>query len=182
MRGLVLFFLLALSFTVVSADFQPVPAPAWTAKDSAGETIEFPDQLERPTILLFWATWCPYCKKLMPHLQSILDEYGDATAVISVSVFEEEDGDPEGDLADFGYQFRLVEEGEAIADSYGVRGTPGLFLVDADGRLRWHLGLAMQDEARMAGLSKHWERASRRAPFWAAELRKALDEVLAGAP
>src|SRR3546814_9228256 len=30
----------------------------------------------RPTVVLFWATWCPYCKALMPHLQSMLDEYG----------------------------------------------------------------------------------------------------------
>ncbi len=27
-------------------------------------------------IYLFWASWCPYCKALMPHLQSIQVEYG----------------------------------------------------------------------------------------------------------
>ncbi|MDX1570858.1 MAG: TlpA disulfide reductase family protein [Xanthomonadales bacterium] len=172
-------FLWVLGFCAVAADFEPVPAPAWTAEASDGTTVEFPGEADRPRILLFWATWCPYCKKLMPHLQSIVDEYGDAISVISVSVFEEDDGDPAGDLEDFGYQFGLIKQGESIAEQYGVKGTPGLFLVDEQGMIRWHLGLAMQDEARMAGLSKHWERASRRAPFWAAELRKALDIVLA---
>jgi hypothetical protein len=33
--------------------------------------------------VLFWATWCPYCKALMPHVQSNLDEYGKQVRVVA---------------------------------------------------------------------------------------------------
>lgn len=169
-----------LCFALLSATpalaFDPVDAPAFEAIDVDGQAIAVGGQRDRPAVLFFWATWCPYCKQFMPHLQSIVDEYG-GVDVLSISVFEEDDGDPAGYLEEYGFEFRLVEEGEAIASEYGVRGTPGVFVVDTEGRIRWHLGLAMQDEERVAGLSKHWQRATRRAPFWAAELRGALDAV-----
>ena len=44
----------------------------------------------RPTVVLFWASWCPYCKALMPHLQSLLDEYGsEKLEIIAVSIRED---------------------------------------------------------------------------------------------
>lgn len=154
---------------------QPAAAPAFTATDAAGQEIQFPADLEQPTVLLFWATWCPYCKGLMPHLQSLLDEYGsEGIRVIAVSTFEEDDATPAAYLAKQGYQFQVVETGEAIADRYGVKAVPGLFLVN-QGEVRWHLGLARQAEQRTQGVKGHGRRAARRAPFWAAELRKALD-------
>ena len=177
LRPLVLLIAL-FTTTATAADFEPAPAPAFDATTTDGATLEFPGSLEEPAILLFWATWCPYCKQFMPHLQSIVDELGgESVSVYAISVFEEDDGDPVGYVADNGYQFTVIEKGEAIASEYGVRGTPGVFLIDADGQLRWHLGLARQAEARVAGIERHGARAKRRAPFWAAELRRALDEL-----
>lgn len=178
--------LLVLVFTLLpaSAAFPRPPnvgdvAPDWTLENKEGESVNYYEASEgKVSIVLFWATWCPYCRRLMPHLQSVIDECGEKVDLIAISIFEEDDADPAGYLAEYGYQFRLIEKGEEIAELYGVRGTPGLFLVDREGQIRWHLHLAMQDEARLAGLSKHWERAARRAPFWAAELRKALDDVI----
>ncbi|MEM9532870.1 MAG: TlpA disulfide reductase family protein [Pseudomonadota bacterium] len=155
---------------------QPAVAPAFTVTGAAGQEIQFPGELEQPTVLLIWATWCPYCKGLMPHLQSLVDEYGsEGIRVIAVSAFEQE-GDPVAYVAKQGYQFQVVEQGEAIAKKYGVKGVPGVFLVH-QGEVRWHLGLARQAEQRTQGVKGHGRRAVRRAPFWAAELRKALDTL-----
>src|SRR5664279_1500447 len=52
-------------------------ATAWEGKGADGKTIRFdPQHLQRPTLLLFWATWCPYCEALMPHLQNVVDAAG----------------------------------------------------------------------------------------------------------
>ena len=43
--------------------------PDWKGVDFSGEEVDFPALLDgKPTIPIFWASWCPYCKALMPYL------------------------------------------------------------------------------------------------------------------
>ena len=111
------------------------PAPAWQGKDADGKTIAFdPPHLRRPALLLFWATWCPYCEALMPYLQKVADAAGrDKLDVYAIDI--KDDGDPVATLRERKLSFTLVRDGDAIADQYGVKGTPGLFLVDEKGEI-----------------------------------------------
>jgi len=159
-------------------DQQP---PAFELADAAGKAFSYPGQLTGPTIVLFWATWCPYCKALMPHLQSIMEEYDGAIEVLALDF--REDGDPQQYLAEMGYDFRLFPAADAVAAAWGVKTTPGLFLVDASGRVVFsNFSIPPEAYARgpaqSAGELKHYQKAARRAPVWAAELRKAIDRNL----
>lgn len=149
-------------------------APAWELVDANGDSVQFGGPRERPVILLFWATWCPYCKQLMPHLQSIVDEYGGGIEVLALNVFE--DADSSAFLDEYGYEFRLVPSADAVAPAYGVKGTPGLFLVDRQGRIRYDLAQVELDKEIPSDV-KRWQKAARLAPLWAAELRKAIDQL-----
>lgn len=108
-------------------------APAWSGNGAQGQTIHFdPQHLNRPALLLFWATWCPYCEALMPYLQHVYDAAGhDKLDVYAIDI--KDDGDPLKTLHERKLTFTLVRDGDAIADKYGVKGTPGLFLVDRHG-------------------------------------------------
>lgn|SRR5882724_1528539 len=110
-------------------------ATAWDGKGADGELIHFdPQHLPRPAILLFWATWCPYCEALMPYLQKVVDTAGKGKLdVYAIDI--KDDGDPVATLRKRKLSFTLVRDGDAIADQYGVKGTPGLFLVDAKGSI-----------------------------------------------
>ncbi|MEO5627148.1 MAG: TlpA disulfide reductase family protein [Dokdonella sp.] len=110
-------------------------AIAWEGVGTDGKALHFdPDHLKRPAILLFWATWCPYCKALMPHLQKVLDDAGKANLdVYAIDI--KDDGDPVAELRERGQTFTLVRDGDLIADQYGVQGTPSLLLVDAKGNV-----------------------------------------------
>lgn len=108
-------------------------APPWQTQVD-GKIFRFsPDHLQRPAILLFWATWCPYCEALMPHLQNVADAAGkDKLDVYAIDI-KDDDGDPAATLRARKLTFTLVRDGDNIAERYGVKGTPGLFLVGANG-------------------------------------------------
>jgi|SRR5579883_279785 thiol-disulfide isomerase/thioredoxin len=108
-------------------------AIAWQGSGADGRRIDFdPQHLRRPALLLFWATWCPYCEALMPHLQKVYDAAGhDRLDVYAIDI--KDDGDPVAALRERKLGFTLVRDGDPIAARYGVTGTPGLFLVDVHG-------------------------------------------------
>ena len=111
------------------------PAPAFKLADPAGNIVSFPEAANnRPSIVLFWATWCPYCKALMPLLEDVRQEFSDAgVEVFALNAWE--DGDPVERIRDGGFRFRLLLDADSVADAYMVRGSPGLFVVDREGKI-----------------------------------------------
>jgi thiol-disulfide isomerase/thioredoxin len=159
-------------------------APPFEIADSNGTPLNFPDELEGPTIVLFWASWCPYCKALMPHLQSIVDEYEGEIEVLALNFRDDED--PVEFMAEYGYDFRVFPLAGPVATLWGVKATPGLFLVDESGQIVFS-NFSIPESAYPSDPNdegkefKHYRKASRRAPFWAAQLRLAIDKSRAPA-
>ncbi len=179
---LVLTLLLTCSIPTLSAEetqphWQP---PGFAIENTDGSEFRYPQDLKGPTIVFFWASWCPYCKALMPHLQSLLEEYPGELEVLALNF--REDQDPAVVLAELGYEFHLLPLAEPVAEAWGVKTTPGLFLADAKGKVLFDIQRIPEQaferpaEAQ-ADSAKHFQRAARRAPVWAAQLRIALDEL-----
>lgn len=116
------------------------PAPDWILANGQQENISFyQDSADRPAVLLFWATWCPYCEELMPKLEKLRGELADGgVRFYALNIWE--DGDPVAHMKKKGYQFTLLLNADQVAKRYGVRGTPGLFVVDADKSIRYIRG------------------------------------------
>jgi len=130
-----LLFCLSLLFASGAVAADAARASPWEGKGADGRPIRFdPGRLQRPAVLLFWATWCPYCKALMPHVQAVYDAAGKAKLdVYAIDI--KDDGDPVAELRERGQTFTLVRDGDAIAAQYGIKGTPGLLLVDRSGAI-----------------------------------------------
>jgi thiol-disulfide isomerase/thioredoxin len=154
-------------------------APDFSLLASTGETVTLSAEVvEQPVILFFWASWCPYCKALMPHLQSIRLEYGDRVRVLAVNF--RDDGEPVAYIENAGYDFTVLPNGDDVAKLYDVYSTPGVLIVDAGQRIRFDLrDLAQPDLPADKINAKHSVRAAYRAPYWAAQVRKSLDVVFA---
>lgn len=168
---------LVLLFSGNAAKADRPVAPDFTLADVDGRPVRLAEVATRQvTVLFFWATWCPYCGALMPHLQSIRLEYGDAVEILAIDVFD--DGDPASFLDKQGYDFLLLPDGDEVAASYGVTGTPGVFVLDRDRVVHFDLRelppLATKVDAESMS---NRQRAARLAPYWAAEIRKAIDRV-----
>ena len=108
-------------------------APPFSLPDGAGNTISFPAVADgRPVVVFFWATWCPYSRALTPLLGEIRRDYAErGVQVLALNV--REDGDPVAYLRERDADFVLLTGADAVAQVWGVTGTPGLFVVDGDG-------------------------------------------------
>jgi len=106
--------------------------PDWTLARADGAPLNYyAHSAGRPAVILFWATWCPYCSKLMPHLEKLRQEFApEDVNFYALNIWE--DGDPVEYLKKNGYGFELLLEADEVAKTYGVRGTPALFVVGAD--------------------------------------------------
>ena len=60
-------------------DWQP---PGFELVDAAGETFRYPDDLDSPAIVLFWASWCPPCRAAMPAIDRIHRDYASRGVVV----------------------------------------------------------------------------------------------------
>ena len=112
-------------------------APDWSLNSPTGDQIQFyADSKDQASVVLFWATWCPYCRELMPHIQTLADEFkGKRVRFYALDVWE--DSDPEAHMQKHGFTFSLLLAAEPAADAYGVKGTPGLFVVDKSHVIRY---------------------------------------------
>ncbi len=178
MRNFIIVFALITVFSNYASAADSLVAPDWTLVAADGQTVNLNDEVqEQTTVLLFWATWCPYCKALMPHLQSVVLEYGDKVKVLAINI--KEDGDPVEFIESAGYDFTLLPNGDSVADTYGVTGTPGVFVIDHNRVIRFDLrrlpAIAPPSTDKSAS---HRIRAAYRAPYWAAEIRRSIDAVL----
>ena len=174
------YFLIALgliSIASASAGAADI-APDWSLLSADGEIVRLSEEVQKqPTILLFWATWCPYCKALMPHLHSLRLEHGDSIKILAINF--REDGQPVEFIRNSGYDFTVLPEGDAVAKAYDVYGTPGVIIVDQDRSIRFDLrALPRRDPPDVSKTKNHKALAAYRAPYWAAEIRKSIDQVL----
>jgi len=171
--GVILGFLVAGS-QALSAEM----APDWTLLSADGRTMRLSEEVQQqPVVLFFWATWCPYCKALMPHLQSIRLEYGDQVKILAINFIDK--GDPVEFIRDAGYDFTVLPEGDDVAAAYEIYGTPGVIVVDHAQQIRFDLrDLPPRYPPNTGKKLSHKRKAAYLAPYWAAAIRTSLDSVL----
>ena len=111
-------------------------APAFVLSDADDKMVSLSDYRGKPLVLHFWATWCPYCKKLQPGLERLSQDYSaQGLVILGISFREDEGADPSGVLEARGHSFKTLIDGDEVASLYGVKGTPTTFFIDRKGEL-----------------------------------------------
>lgn len=129
---------ISLLMSLMTLSLSAATAPDWTLKDADGKEISLSEYRGKPLILHFWATWCPYCKKLQPGLERLHQKYkADGLEVIAISWWEDKGAQPQKVLQDRGFTFKTLFNGDAVAKQYGVRVTPTTFFIDEYGKVIW---------------------------------------------
>lgn len=118
--------------------------PAYAAPDLGGDSVRIADLRGDVVLLNIWATWCIPCRREIPELQALHQDYsGRGLRVLGVSV---DAGDAESDVAEFAESFGMTytilrDPDERVSTLFATPGVPASFLVDREGVVRWrHLG------------------------------------------
>lgn len=109
-------------------------APDFTAVMLDGSNVTLSALQGKPTLLIFWATWCPPCREELAHLQEgVIDVYGDAITVLPLSRGEKREVVEEY-IAQMGYTFPVgLDEEQTIYKQYASNYIPRCFVIGRDG-------------------------------------------------
>jgi thiol-disulfide isomerase/thioredoxin len=115
-----------------------LPAPDFTLPDLNGDSHALRDFLGRITILNFWSAECPWSKRADQEILEIMQEWGDSVLYLPIaSNVNENLAMITGEARKRGLAVLLQDKDHRVADLYGAVTTPHLFVIDADGILRY---------------------------------------------
>ncbi len=117
------------------------PAPelrveAW----ASGAPTPLSSQRGRYVLVVFWQTWCPHCRKELPHLATLYRTYEEKGLTV-IGATRNDKRQDESKLADFlrthDIPFPVARIDPTLWADYAVRGVPAAVLIDRDGVIRW---------------------------------------------
>jgi peroxiredoxin len=111
-------------------------APPFALQSVAGATVRFPADPGVPTVVRFWADWCPYCYQEMRDLGPTAARLAPRGLVVVAVNAGQERAKVDAFVAKLGIAYPvLVDESGATARAFGVSALPTTFFVAADGRI-----------------------------------------------
>ena len=122
-------------FSVLSAwkskDMLLGPAPVLAGYDLQGQLMTL-EPNDGPTLIYFWATWCPICGFTISSIASIAEDYPVIT-VATTSGSEEE-------IATYLAQKNIslpvmMDDSGDLGRHWGVTGVPAIFILDSKGQI-----------------------------------------------
>jgi peroxiredoxin len=155
-----------------------VEAPYFSLPDTAGKTVSLDDFADAPALLVvFMCNHCPYVQHVAAGLAALAGEYqrrGVAVVAISSNDVSTHPDDSPAKMAEEvklrGYTFPyLYDESQAAAKAYRAACTPDFYVFDRRRKLVYR---GQMDSSRPGN----------NVPVSGADLRAALDAVLAGRP
>lgn len=163
MAKIILIFILALSINAFSGDnklnknisnenivikLDGDKAPEFSLKSVDGKIVKLSDYKGKVVIIDFWATWCPPCRRGIPDLVAIQNEFTDKVVIVGISLDREKTiKDVPGFVKDYGINYPIVYGDDKVVISYGgIQSIPTSFVVDKTGNVAdMHVGLVSKE-------------------------------------
>ena len=115
------------------------PAPDFALKTLDGKDVKLSDMKGKVTVIDFWATWCPPCRKSLPHIQKIATDGELAKKGLYVWAVNAQETNEKAEpfMKENKYTFTVpMDRGGAAMNSYRVTGIPTTVVVGRDGIIK----------------------------------------------
>ena len=104
---------------------------------SGGSDIKLSSFTDKPTLLVFYASWCPHCQKEAPTLQRLYTELGPkGLNVVGVDV-DQQISDAQSFVKTYRISFPVAHGNpsahSSTLDTYGISGVPTVYVLDKGG-------------------------------------------------
>jgi len=104
--------------------------------DLNGKPVNLSSYKMKPTILFFWTTWCPYCRKEIIELNRLYPEMKkEGISVLAINIGEADDK-VQNFFKDFDVNLRVLLDVDSLsAEEYNVMGVPTYVFISDSGSL-----------------------------------------------
>lgn len=112
-----------------------------TFVDADNKSVSIKDiaNTKKPTFVMFWASWCPYCKAQLPIVKELHQQYGDnVNFVLLDAVDNKRETAEQGKkfLKENNYPFAYYADNQLVAArSMKVSYLPTMFILDSEGTM-----------------------------------------------
>jgi thiol-disulfide isomerase/thioredoxin len=122
----------------------PVPGAVPESLDFVGTTVsgsefEGSSLQGRPTLLWFWAPWCPTCRGQIPQVEGLADEYAGELNIVGVGSLDSSEAIA-GFAADIAGITHLEDTDGELWKRFGVTEQSSFVLLDEDGSITFQSG------------------------------------------
>ncbi|MFA5554062.1 MAG: TlpA disulfide reductase family protein [Phycisphaerae bacterium] len=112
------------------------PAPELVIKDLDGKIIRLSELKGKKVIVDFWATWCPPCRKGIPHFIALANQYGKNELLI-IGISSENEQTVRNFANQHGINYPLAATSADLPSPFGdVTALPTTFFIDSNGIIR----------------------------------------------
>jgi cytochrome c biogenesis protein CcmG/thiol:disulfide interchange protein DsbE len=105
-----------------------------------GKPVSLSQFKGKPTVVVFWATWCPPCRREVPILKELHQKYSPkGLQMLAVAVSFRETRDQVVQFAnDYELPYTVLwDQDNAVSEHYGVQGIPTVLFIDPQGVIRF---------------------------------------------
>ncbi|MEE9578336.1 MAG: TlpA disulfide reductase family protein [Gemmatimonadota bacterium] len=115
-----------------------IPAPEAEFRTLEGKKASLADYRGQVVILNLWGTWCPPCRREIPHLVDLQEDLQDRDAtVVSIAVDSGAEESIRSFASEFGIDYPIWISGtDEVVRHFRAIGFPFTLLIDRDGVIR----------------------------------------------
>lgn len=111
-------------------------APAFQLTVPSGELIRLSDLRGKVVLLNFWATWCSPCRREIPDLVRLQNQWGGSVQIVGIDLQE-----TPSEVSAFAGQMQMnypvpLDSDGQVASYYRIRGLPTTYFLDPQGVIR----------------------------------------------